>query len=117
MDINELRTLFKAEVAQRREEGCDASAFESLPIEAFSESTLHCLYADLDALDGAGYADPRRLQIGLEPALGVLHHVHTDPALLLRQTAPRNVSAGRAMLAAHVTLLCHDSGPRKGSEF
>jgi ADP-ribosylglycohydrolase len=53
MDPTELRTLFSAEVTQRREEGCDVHAFESLPIEAFSESTLHALYADLDLLDPA----------------------------------------------------------------
>lgn len=64
--------------------------------------------ADGQSLDTAIDNCADALQIGLELALRVFDHVHTDTALLLRQTATGNVTAGGLVLAANLANCSHD---------
>ena len=64
--------------------------------------------ADGQSLDTAIDNRADALQIGLEFALGVFDHVHTDTALLLGQTATGDVTAGGLVLAANLANCSHD---------
>ena len=64
--------------------------------------------ADRQTLDAAIDHGTDALQIRLELALGVLHHVHTDAALLLGKTTTGDVTAAGLVLAANLADCCHD---------
>ena len=63
--------------------------------------------AELDGLDGTVLDDLHILKIDLEGTLNILHHMHTDAACLLRQTAPGDATAIAADLAAECADFAH----------
>jgi len=65
--------------------------------------------ADLKAGNAAIDPATNPLQVRAEGALRVFHHVHTDTALFLGQTATGNMTADSLALSANVTNLAHST--------
>ena len=89
----------------------EPACFRSIPnideLRLLEISGANAAGAELDGLDGTVFDDLHILKIDLKGTLHILHHMHTDAACLLRQTAPGDATAIAADLAAECADFTH----------
>ena len=85
--------------------------FRSIPniggLRLLEISGANAAGAELHGLDSAVFNNLHILKIDLKGTLHILHHMHTDAACLLSQTAPGDATAIAADLAAECADFAH----------
>ena len=97
----------KGESLSKKEPAC----FRSIPngggLRLLEIPGANAAGAEFHGLDGAVLNDLHALKVDFKSTLDILHHMHTDAACLLRQTAPGNATAVAADLAAECADFTH----------